>query len=80
LRPADHARQGFFIWLSKDRYTESMTNDSARRAFPLGIIIGVAVGIALGVALKSIAIGIGVGACLAVLFGLVLDRRERDSS
>jgi len=53
-----------------------MTSESARRAFPLGIIIGVAVGIALGIALKSIAIGIGIGSGLAILFGLALDRRS----
>ena len=57
-----------------------MTNESLKRVFPLGIIIGVAVGIALGIALKSIAIGIGVGSGLAILFGLVLDRRTHRSS
>jgi len=53
-----------------------MTNESRKRAFPFGILIGVAVGIALGIALKNIAVGIGVGAGLAILFGLVIDRRS----
>jgi len=57
-----------------------MADKSATQAFPLGIIIGVAVGIAIGITLKSIAIGIGAGSGLAVLFGLMLDRRRRDSS
>jgi len=57
-----------------------MADKSATQAFPLGTIIGVAVGIAIGITLKSIAIGIGAGSGLAVLFGLMLDRRRRDSS
>lgn len=54
-----------------------MTNESRKRPFPFGIIIGVAVGIALGIALKNIAVGIGVGAGLAIIFGLMIDRRTR---
>lgn len=54
-----------------------MTNESRKRPFPFGIIIGVAVGIALGIALKNIAVGIGAGAGLAIIFGLVIDRRTR---
>jgi hypothetical protein len=57
-----------------------MANNTGLRTAPFGIILGVAVGMALGIALKSIAIGIGVGSGLAVLFGLVLDRKRRDSS
>ncbi len=57
-----------------------MTNESAKRAFPFGIIIGGAVGIALGIALKNIAIGVGAGSGLAILFGLILDRRTHRSS
>lgn len=57
-----------------------MTNESQKRSFPFGIIIGVAIGIALGIALKSIAIGIGVGSGLAILFGVVLDRRRHSDS
>ncbi|MEE8593325.1 MAG: hypothetical protein V3T03_05550 [Candidatus Bipolaricaulota bacterium] len=53
-----------------------MTNESRKRPFPFGVFIGVAVGIALGIALKNIAVGIGVGAGLAILFGLVIDRRS----
>jgi hypothetical protein len=57
-----------------------MANNTGFRTVPFGVIIGVAVGIALGIALKSIAIGIGVGSGLAVVFGLALDRKRRDSS
>lgn len=71
---------GHFIQPSRDRYTGLMTNESAKRVFPFGVIIGGAVGIALGIALKSLAIGIGAGSGLAVLFGLVLDRRTSKPS
>ena len=57
-----------------------MANNTGLRTAPFGIIIGVAVGMSLGIALKSIAIGIGAGSGLAVVFGLALDRKRRDSS
>jgi hypothetical protein len=46
----------------------------------VGVAIGVGAGTALGVALHNIPVWLAIGAALGVFFGLVMNRRNRNSN
>lgn len=64
-----------------DEPREPERKASRKRSFnPLGLVMGVAIGTSLAVALDNIAVAVGVGAGVALVFGLVSFTGDKNDS